>query len=62
MNHAINRQVLSESRLRSFSITVEEYQHQVEQKLQNSNYLQDNKHFLNCDPPEKYEVFLDAIL
>ena len=34
-NHAIDRQVLSESRLRSFSITVEEYHHQVEQKLQN---------------------------
>ena len=34
-NHAIDRQVLSKSRLRSFSITVEEYRHQVEQKLQN---------------------------
>ena len=31
----IDRQVLSESRLRSFFITVEEYRHQVEQKLQN---------------------------
>ena len=34
-NRAIDHQVLRESRLRSFSITVEEYRHQVEQKLQN---------------------------
>ena len=51
MNHAIDRQVLRESRLSSFSITVEEYRHQVEQKLQ------DDKHFLNCDPPENTKCF-----